>query len=101
MRHNSAITVERSENAVNGRLQGRRVIAQFARFSESLIDVWIERDDAAGELVELSLRSRRFGPRPRQDVCESTGNLRRPGRKRHGEAALGGTQIGAGQSDSR
>src|SRR6516162_4994294 len=55
MCRNTAITVERSENAVNGRLQGRRVIAQFARFSESLVDPWIEPDDAAGELVELSL----------------------------------------------
>ena len=57
---NSTPTIERSEQAVDGGLQCRRVVAQVAGFSERLVDCRFERDHAADELAPARLRVRQF-----------------------------------------
>ena len=68
---NSTPTIERSEQAVDGGLQCRRVVAQVAGFSERLVDCRFERDHAADELAPARLRVRQFLPGKGQHVGKS------------------------------
>ena len=56
MRRNSAPAVQRSEQAVDGCLQLRRVVAHVAGFSEHLINDGVKCDHAPGELAALGFR---------------------------------------------
>ena len=60
MRRNSTPPIERSEQAMHGGLQRRRVIAHMAGFPERLVDCRFERDDTADELATLGLRIRQM-----------------------------------------
>ena len=77
MRRNSAPTIERSEQAVDGGLQCRRVVAQMAGFSERLVDYRFERDDAPDELAPLGLRVRQLRPRQCQRAGKSARDVGR------------------------
>jgi uncharacterized membrane protein YidH (DUF202 family) len=53
---NSAPPIERSQQAMHGSLQGRRVMAHMAGFPERLVDRRFERDDTADELLARNTR---------------------------------------------
>jgi hypothetical protein len=55
MRRNSAPTLKRLDQAVNGRLQLWRVVAYVAGFPEHLINDGVERDDTPDEIAALGL----------------------------------------------
>src|SRR5258708_39143812 len=75
MCRNSAPTIQRSEQAVDGCLQNRRVVAHVAGFSERLVDDRVERNDALDEIASLGLRIRQLRSRQCQHAAKSTCDL--------------------------
>jgi hypothetical protein len=71
MRGNATPTIERPEQAVDGGLQCRRVVAQVAGFSERLVDCRFEQDHVADELAPARLRVRQFLPGEGQHAGKS------------------------------
>ena len=100
MRRNRAPAVQRGEQAVDGRLQHRRMVAQLAGLADRLVDDRIERDDPADELASLGLRVRQLRPRQRQHAGKSARDLGRQIREGRCQPALGAAEIGAGENDA-
>ena len=77
MARNAAPTSQRPEQAVDGALQYRRVVAHVAGFTERFVDHRVERDDTPAELASLGLRLRQLRPRQRQRAGKSARDLGR------------------------
>ena len=65
------------EQAVDGGLQCRRVVAHVAGLPERLVDHRVERDDAPDEFASLGLRVRQLRPRQCQHAGKSARDLGR------------------------
>jgi len=63
------------EQAIDGGLQHRRVIAQLGGFAEGLVDDRVERDDAPHELSSHLLSFVEIGSNHRQRGDKPAGNL--------------------------
>ncbi len=101
MRRNLAPAVERLEQAVDGALQGRRVIAHLTGLSESLIDRRVERDDAADEFAPLCPRGHCVGTRQRESTAQSARDVGRHIDERCRQPPRSTAEIGPGLDDPR
>ncbi len=88
------------EQAVDGRLQHRRVIAQLRGLAESLVDYRIKCDDAPGEFPSHRLGIVEIGSCHDQRVGVPAGNFGRNGREQCSQPATGAAEIGSGENDA-
>ena len=100
MDRNPAPTIERSEQAVDGRLQRRRVVANLAGFAEHLVDDRVELNDASNERTSLGLRVRQLRSRESQHAGKSAHDLGRQIGERPSKPPLCAAEIGAGEDDA-
>ena len=91
---------QRREQPVHRVLQDWRMVANFRRFPERLVDHRIEGNDATNEFATNRHRVVEFASHGRQCADNAGGDPRRQVSEPRGEPALGAAKIGAGENDT-